>query len=69
MTRESKLSLVALLSMSSCCYFAVSVLCFFLMVQWTGLQCVSVAFPAHTHTHVHINDLLYEKIGLRGVCD
>ena len=27
------------------------------MVQWTGLQCVFVAFPAHTH--MHINDLLY----------
>ena len=36
------------------------------MVQCTGLRCVIVAFLAHAQTHIHINDLLYEKIVLRG---
>ena len=32
----------------------VSVLCFFLMVSWVGLQRVVVVFPGHTHLLFHL---------------
>ena len=46
-----KKELVAFLWLSSYCYVAVSVLCLFLAVRWVGLQCVTVAYPRHTHSH------------------
>ena len=33
----------------SLCHMTVSVMWLFLTVWWIGLQCVSVAFPGHTH--------------------
>ena len=40
--------LAALLLLFSECHFPVIVLCFFPTVLWVDLQCMIVAFPAHT---------------------
>ena len=42
-------ALVALLCLSSCCLVTVIVLWHFLMVPWSGLQCVIVVFPDQNH--------------------
>ena len=36
-------------ALSSSCLVTVSVLWFFLIVPWVGLQCMIVVFPDHTH--------------------
>ena len=43
-----KRELAACILLSSGCYVAVIVLCFFLTVPWFVLWCVIVAFPGHT---------------------
>ena len=40
----------------------VSVLCFFLVEMWVGLQCVIVVFPGHTHLLIGINNLLDQMV-------
>ena len=36
-----------------------SVLCFFLVVPYVGLQCVIVAFPGHTHLMSYITVITF----------
>ena len=43
-----------LLDLLSNCNVDVSVRCLFLAMRWTGLQCLSVAFPFHTHLLFHM---------------
>ena len=44
-----KSELVVLHLLSSCCHVAIGALCYFLMITWVGLQCVTVALPSHAH--------------------
>ena len=46
---KTKRKLIALLLLSYKCIVTINVMWLFLEVLWVGLQCVSVAFPDHTH--------------------